>query len=133
MRWFVLSLFLINNVTAKGISDEALGPIYTEALWFMSVVGVMAVISFVISSRNAKKYEIKMLAKREREKREEVVKKRAEVVTVVPEEEPEVKVSEVDRLLELSKLHKEGLLSKDEFMAFKMKLYRELEEINVNR
>ena len=129
MRWFVLSLFLINNVTAKGISDEALGPIYTEALWFMGVVGVMAVISFVVSSRNAKKYEVEMLAKREREKREEVVKKRAEVVAMVPKEEPEVKASEVDRLLELSKLHKEGLLSKDEFMAFKLKLYREIEDI----
>ena len=125
MRWFVLSLFLINNVTAKGISDEALGPIYTEALWFVGVFAVMGVISFVISGRNARKHEAALLAKREQQA--------AEVVTVVPEEEAEDKESEVDRLLELSKLHKEGLLSKDEFMAFKLKLYRELEEIHVNR
>ena len=125
MRWFVLSLFLINNVTAKGISDEALGPIYTEALWFVGVFAVMGVISFVISGRNARKHEAALLVKREQQA--------AAVVAVVPEEEAEDKESEVDRLLELSKLHKEGLLSKDEFMAFKMKLYRELEEIHVNR
>ena len=124
---------MINSLKAEGLSDEALGPIYSEALWFVGVIAVMGVISFVISSRNAKKYEIEMLAKREREKSEEVVEKRDEVVAVASEEEPESKESQVDRLLELSKLHKEGLLSKDEFMAFKLKLYRELEQIHVNR
>ena len=125
MRWFVLSILTINSLRAEGISDEALGPIFTEASWFVGVIVVMGVISFVISGRNARKHEAELLVKREQQA--------AAVVAVVSEEESEVQESEVDRLLELSKLHKEGLLSKDEFMAFKMKLYRELEEIHVNR
>ena len=126
MRWFVLLILMINTLMADGISDEALGPILTEASWFVAVIAVMGVISFVVSSRNAKKYAEKIAL----EKKDEIaVEKEAEAT--YSELALNQNDSEVDRLLELSKLHKEGLLSKKEFMAFKMKLYREIESIHV--
>jgi len=145
MRWFVLLFLMINSLLAEGIPDKALGPIYTEALWFVAVIAVMAVISFVISSRNAKRYEEKLAL----EKREESLGKseeesgKGQEERVKGEEElgkseenletlDDGRASSVDRLLELSKLHKEGLLSKEEFITFKMQLYRELKDIHVN-
>ena len=131
MRWFVLSFFIINNLTAEGISDEALGPIYTEALWFVGVIAVMAVISFVVSSRNAKRHAEKMALEKHQEKVE--VREDEAVETSIPSSAIlEEDASSVDRLLELSKLHKEGLLSEAEFMVFKKQLYRELEAMHVN-
>ena len=127
MRWFVLSIFMINSLKAEGLSDEALGPIYTEALWFVGVIAVMGVISFVISSRNAKKYAEKMALEKSEEALVEI-----EVEPTFSELALDEGDSEVDRLLELSKLHKEGLLSKEEFMTFKTELYRELKEIHVS-
>ena len=135
MRWFVLSIFMINSLKAEGLSDEALGPIYSEALWFVGVIAVMGVISFVVSSRNAKKYAEKMaLEKREKrlEKSEEALEQREENLGKSTESQDDESDSSVDRLLELSKLHKEGLLSKEEFMTFKTELYRELKEIHVS-
>ena len=126
MRWFVLPFLMINNLMADGISNEALGPILAEAAWFIGVIAVMAVISFVVSRRNAKKYDEKMA----REKRQTLVDEK-EVALAYSELELGESNSEVDRLLELSKLHQEGLLSKEEFMAFKMKLYREIKNIHV--
>ena len=138
MRWSILPFLMINSLLADGIPDKALGAIHTEALWFVGVIAVMAVISFVVSSRNAKKYAEKMAReKREEEsgkseeargKSEAERKKRKEVTEKSKGDESD---SSVDRLLELSKLHKEGLLSKEEFLTFKTELYRELKEIHV--
>ena len=157
MRWILLSSLVVSGLQAEGIPEEQLGAIYSEALWFVGVVSVMAVASFVISSRNAKKYEEKLAQEKrqerlgKREKREESTGKRkekrekrkeslgkSEVERETREEESGKRKEEnekrkgdesdssVDRLLELSKLHKEGLLSKEEFMTFKTELYREL-------
>ena len=138
---------MVSGLQAEGIPEEQLGAIYSEALWFVGVVAVMAVASFVISSRNAKKYEEKLAQEKREEstgKREEKREKseerlgKSEVEREMREEESGKRKEEkekrkgdesdssVDRLLELSKLHKEGLLSKEEFMTFKTELYREL-------
>jgi len=115
-----LSLF------AEGMDDAALESIYTEAAWFVAVIAVMSVVSFVVSRRNARKYEEQMLREKEK-KKEEVVD-----APTVQEGDSDEKESEVDRLLELAQLHKDGLLSHEEFMAFKMKLYREIKESHVS-
>ncbi len=115
-----LSLF------AEGMDEAALEGIYTEAAWFVAVIAVMSVVSFVISRRNARKYEEQMLREKE--------KKKSEVVDVpaVKESDADVKEPEVDKLLELAQLHKDGLLSHEEFMAFKTTLYREIKESHVS-
>ena len=112
---------------AEGMDEAALEGIHTEALWFVAVIAVMSVVSFVVSRRNAQKYEEKMRQQKaqQQEKEAEVSVAETEVV------EPQTDVLEVDRLLELSKLHKEGLLSYEEFMAFKTKLYKEIKEAHV--
>ena len=115
-----LSLF------AEGMDDAALESIYTEAAWFVAVIAVMSVVSFVVSRRNAQKYEEQMLREKEKQK-EEVVD-----VPTVKESDADVKEPEVDKLLELAQLHKDGLLSQEEFMVFKTKLYREVKERHVS-
>ncbi len=127
---FRITVFILftSMLHAEGIPEEKLGAIYTEALWFVGVIGVMAVISFVVSSRNAKRYEEQLA----REKREVAVEKeKVDEVMVTPVDEQSLEDgSSVDRLLELSQLHKEGLLSEAEFMVFKKELYRELKEMH---
>ena len=111
------------SLYAEGLDDAALQEIYTEAMWFVAVIAVMSVVSFVISRRNAEKYEEKV--------RLEKMAKKEEVVVSTKSQPTTTKGSEVDRLIELSKMYEEGLLSKEEFMAFKLKLYREIKEIHV--
>ena len=119
----ILLLLLSLSLYAEGMDEAALQGIYTEALWFVAVITVMSVVSFVVSRHNAQKYEEKM--QREKLLQQEETEDEPDL------EEPEVEEgSEVDRLLELSKLHKEGLLTKEEFMAFKLKLYRNIQNIS---
>jgi len=118
-------LLLSLSLHAEGIDEAALEGIYTEAAWFVAVIAVMSVVSFVVSRRNARKYEEQMLREKEKQKEEPAV------VPTVKEDDADEEASEVDRLLELAQLHKDGLLSHEEFMAFKTKLYREIKEAHV--
>ncbi len=124
----VLLLLSVSLIAyAEGMDEQALSSIYTEAIWFVSVIMVMSVVSFFVSRRNARRYEEKRLREHDKEK-DEVVN-----VSVAEEEEPLdlTDAVSVEKLLELARLHQEGLLSKEEFMAFKSKLYREIKEIHV--
>ena len=122
LRSGILLLFSL-SLFAEGMDEAALEGIHTEALWFVAVIAVMSVVSFVVSRRNAQKYEEKMQEQKALQQEE-------------ADREPASEASEaeegleVDRLLELAKLHKEGLLTQEEFMAFKMKLYREIKGIS---
>ena len=101
---------------AEGIPDEALGSIYTEALWFVGVIAVMAIISFVISSRNAKQYQEKMAIKRTQEREIEIVNKE-----YIPSRDSKID----DRIVALSKLRDQGLLKDNEFTILKRHLVAE--------
>jgi len=100
----------------EGIPEEALGSIYTEALWFVAVIAVMAVISFVISSRNAKRYEKEMALKHAQEKESEVEEKA---------QTSSLKSKRDDRITALSKLRDQGLLKESEFTVLKRHLLEE--------
>jgi len=110
--------FITNSsLHAEGISEEALGSIYVEAMWFVGVFSVMAIISFVISSRNAKAYAQKeKLRKRTDEPKRVNVEKK--------EEADAENTVQIDRLIALSKLLKEGHITEAEFQQFKAKLLR---------
>ena len=100
----------------EGIPEEALGSIYTEALWFVAVIVVMAIISFVISSRNAKRYEEEMTLKRAQEKESEVED---------GEQTSLIELERDDRITALSKLRDQGLLKESEFTVLKRHLLAE--------
>ena len=117
-------IFLFMSLHAEGMDDTALEGIYAEATWFVAVIAVMSLFSFVISRRQARKYEEEQRLKKLEQKEDILNEPVLDEFTDVDSE------SEVDKLLELSKLHKEGLLSKEEFMAFKLKLYRDIEKIS---
>jgi len=95
----------------KGIPEEALGSIYTEALWFIGVITVMGIISFVVSSRNAKRYEAEMALKQVQLKKKET-EKEAEI------EKPLF----LSRITELEELRDKGLLKNSEFSILKRHL-----------
>ena len=118
MLQILLLLFLSLSLYAEGMDEAALEGIHTEALWFVAVIAMMSVISFVVSRRQAQNYEEKMQLKKTLQQKEPG----CETASEASEAEEGL---EVDRLLELAKLHKEGLLTKEEFGAFKMKLYEE--------
>ena len=98
----------------EGIPEEALGSIYTEALWFIGVITVMAIVSFIVSSRNAKRYESGMIEKRAQLKEKEKQERKEHISS---------KNSEVEeRIATLSKLRDKGLLKESEFSVLKQHL-----------
>jgi len=98
----------------EGIPEEALGSIYTEALWFVGVITVMGIISFIVSSRNAKRYEEEMSAKRVQEE-----KRGIEVEETLPDN------TTINRISELAVLRDKGLLKESEFSVLKRHLTAE--------
>ena len=118
MRWFLLGTLMSNALYAEGIPEERLASIYTEALWFVAVITLMAVISFVISSRNARKYEEEQLT------HHTDIEEKDTVIEIEPDTSLAKSniVEDVDRLIALSKLLEKGLLSETEFQVFKKQL-----------
>ena len=51
-----LTLSLVTFLNAQAASEEQLNSIYTEAILFVAVFGVMGIISFIYSRRHAKAY-----------------------------------------------------------------------------
>ena len=103
---------------AEGIPDEALGSIYTEALWFIGIIAVMALISYIISSRNATRYEEEMAVKRAQQKERELEE--------AHKDQALLRDTETDnRIAVLSKLRDQGLLKDSEFTILKHHLLAE--------
>ena len=98
-KWLLLPFMTFTALLAKEVAPEELTAIYTEAIWFVVVFGVMGIVSYIYSSRHAKQYTEdqadkvaldKLLASKEVQQRDE-------------------------RLLELSKLVDDGVLKEEEF------------------
>ena len=121
----LFSLVLVSSSHAEGIEPEALDGIYTEAFWFIAVFFVMSIVSFFVSRRNAKKYEVKLHVEkklqREQEQKEKLIKEKEDLKRQKELNNKDFS-KEVDRLLELSKLLEKGHISEAEFQAFKAKL-----------
>ena len=99
LKLLLLSLLTITSLKAEGIDPEELNAIYTEAIWFVIVFGTMAIISFIYSSRHAKKYTQKQAG--------DVAQKKVLAAERTKQRE--------ERLNALSKLLKDGLLKEEEF------------------
>ncbi len=96
MKWLFLPLLLITSLQAGATSSEDLSSIYMEAVLFIGIFGTMGIVSFFISRKQANKYV----------KENPVIK-----------EKP---LSELEtRMLELTKLLKNGILTEEEFQILK--------------
>ena len=113
--WLIFTTVALLEAT-DGIPEEALGSIYTEALWFVSVIAVMGIISFIISTRNAKRYEKEMALKRIKKREAETENKKRS-----PLRDPQ----KDDRIAALSKLRDQGLLKDSELTVLKRHLLAE--------
>ena len=95
IKLILLTLALSSSLYAGEMTQSELNDIYLEALLFVAVFGTMGIISYVISSKHAKKYKPEK--------------------TVVEE-------IEVDRISELFQMHKNGFLTLEEYTILKENL-----------
>ncbi len=106
LKQLLFSLLPFISLHAKEVDPQQMNAIYTEAIWFVVVFGVMGIISYIYSSRHAKQYTYDQADKVALDKllASEQVKQREE------------------RLDELSKLVDDGLLSEEEFQILRANL-----------
>ncbi len=94
IKIYILSLIFATSTYANAIAQDNLNSIYTEAILFVSVFGIMGIISYIYSSRHAKNY----------------IKK-----DVIIEKEEEERSKYADRIEELSEILKKDLITQGEF------------------
>jgi len=94
------------------IPQETLENIYMEAGLFVLVILIMSIISYKISSKNAKEYAIKNQKK----------------IDVAKEEKAKSVKSKEARIVELQKVFSDGMITEDEFKMMKNRLYSTREE-----
>ena len=117
MKWLFPALMVLTSLRADAIDPDDLSNIYTEAVLFVAVFALMSIISFIISRKHARQYDQKNPFSKQSspEKPEEP----AEEISADP---AAADTNEIERLVELSKLLKDGLLTKEEFQILKQKL-----------
>ena len=98
----------------KAIDPDDLSDIYTEAILFIAVFGLLSIISFIISKKHAAQYAQKNLSPKQASP-ESVI----EDTEAVPASDT---VADADRLTELSKMLKDGLITEEEFQTLRQKL-----------
>lgn len=105
-KWLLLSLLTLTSLSAEEVDPENLNAIYTEAIFFLIVFGVMGIVSYIYSNRHAKQYTKDQAGKVVQEKtlEAEKTKKREK------------------RLAALSKLVEEGILKDEEFQILRRNL-----------
>ena len=123
MRWFLSTALIATGLYAEGIPEEKLASIYTEALWFVAVIAVMSLISFVVSSRNARKYEAEQQVENMR-KEKVILDTQTQTKADTSLKQRDI-VQEVDQLIALSVMVEKGLLTEMEFQVFKKRLLEE--------
>lgn len=106
MKWLLLPLLILTSLEAEDIDPDKLSEIYTQGIWFVALFTVMSIISFIVSKRHAKQHT--------KEQADNIAKKKALAA--------EQKRQKEDRLTELSKLVKDGLLTEEEFLILRANL-----------
>ncbi len=106
MQKWLLLLITLTALQAEEIAPEQLDAIYTEAIWFVIVFGVMGLVSYIYSSRHAAQYT--------KEQADNIAKKKALSSERTKQQEK--------RINELSELCKDGLLTEEEFRILRANL-----------
>ena len=97
MKIIIFILLFVTFLNAQAATDEQLNSIYKEAILFVSVFGVMGIISFIYSRRHAKSYVAPKI-----------------VVELTP-----YQISSQRRVDELSKMFEDETITKGEFELLK--------------
>ena len=92
-KLITLVLILISSLNASNATQNELNDIYMEAVLFVAVFTTMGIISFIYSKKHAKEYNKKEI---------NISEKKVDTVNI-------------NRIAELSKMLKDGLLTKKEF------------------
>lgn len=120
MLKLLLPIFLFSLAHAKELDANDLGSIYKEAVFFVAVFGVMAIISIIISKKNADKYEIENpIEERKAAKqklRDEELKNQFKMRALDKDGD------KIDRLMELSKMLENGIIDEEEFFSLKQSI-----------
>jgi mannitol-specific phosphotransferase system IIBC component len=113
IKQLLAPLLIFTSLHAVGIDPEELNSIYIEAALFVTVFGLMSVVSFIISRKHAEQNALKNLQKKELQKE---AKKSSQTVSSKQSEDSS---SETKRVKELSKMLKDGLITDKEFQTLK--------------
>lgn len=106
-------LLIFTSLHAEGIDPEELDSIYIEAALFVTVFGLMSVASFIISKKHAKQNALKDLQKKKLQKE---AKKNSQMSSIRHTDDA---TGETNRVKELSKMLKDGLITDEEFQTLK--------------
>ena len=99
LKQLSLSILTITSLSAQEANPEELNAIYLEAVLFIAVFGVMGIVSYIYSSRHAAQYT--------KDQAKKVALNKTRVADQAEKRE--------ERLSELSKLLKDGVIKEDEF------------------
>ena len=104
------SLYAEEIEKIQEIDPDVMNSIYIEAALFVTVFTLMSVASIIISKKHAAQNAINERNAREKQKAQEEVEKRSQTSSI---EDP----NETERVTELSKMLKDGLITDDEFQV----------------
>jgi len=116
LKIFILFFMALSSYAAE-LNSENLSSIYKEATAFVVVIGIMAVISIYFSRKHAAQYELDnpledRKAARQKELENEL-KKQFQMRAL------DENGNKIDRMMELSKMLKDGIITEDEFQSLK--------------
>ena len=106
-------LLIFSSLYAEEIQEidpDVMNSIYIEAALFVAVFTLMAIASIIISKKHAAQNLLNDRKKRAEKKAQEEAEKRSQASSI---EEPK----ETERVEELSKMLKEGLITDEEFQV----------------
>jgi len=116
IKRLLTSLLIFSSLYAEEIEEiqpldpEVVKSLYIESALFVAVFALMSVVSIIISKKHAAQNALADQKKREEKKAQEEAEKRSQPSSI---EEP----NETERVTELSKMLKDGLITDDEFQV----------------
>ena len=117
MKKLFLLVGLFSFAQAQGIEANALNGIFQDALMFFTLFGTMSIISFIISKKNARSYELKHSV----EDRRAIARERKLVDMFLNSSYVKIK-GKATILLEISQLLEDKTINKEEFQILKHNL-----------
>ncbi|MEA3374150.1 MAG: SHOCT domain-containing protein [Campylobacterota bacterium] len=116
IKSLLLSLLTLTCLQAKVINPDDLSDIYIEAILFVTVFTLLSIISYIYSKKHAKQY-----AKENPSSKQDVPETSKESDEAISADHTVTVKNETDRLMELSKMLKNGLITEEEFQLLKQK------------
>ena len=117
MKKLFLLVGLFSFAQAQGIEANALNGIFQDALMFFTLFGTMSIISFIISKKHAKSYELNYSI----EERKATARERKLVDMFLNSSYVKIK-GKATILLEISQLLEDKTINKEEFQILKHNL-----------